>query len=387
MQAPTNGLTTLFGARISGALIAYATSSSSSLLPCEYGYDCVANEAQETHMQRAHFGGASSVLAVLCLASTGASGRDRILIVGSTTVYPFSTLVAEHFSKSGPFAPPEIHSTSTAEGFKSFCSAADASTPDISNASRPMAEIERASCKRNGVGEIAEIRIGYDSLILASAVTASNFSVTLGDLWRAAAKAVPINGQLVPNPYRTWRDINGELPDRAISLIGPASGHGTRDTFTDLVMEPSCNAALGELHLTSEERQSACSAVRRDGRWVDVDNLELILGKLSSHPEAMGILTFSYLELFHNRIHAAAVNGIAPTRATIPQGTYPLSRPLYIYINEDHLKTTTGLADYAAEFVSFCAAGAHGYLVDEGLVPLPMPELLRQRSEIARLQR
>ncbi|PWT80320.1 MAG: phosphate ABC transporter substrate-binding protein [Acidobacteria bacterium] len=338
-------------------------------------------------MKRVQVVPAFSVLVALCLASTNLSARDRILIVGSTTVYPFSTLVAHHFSKSGPFPPPEIHSSSTAEGFKLFCSAADAGTPDISNASRPMAEIERASCKRNGVREIAEIRIGYDSLILASTVTASNFSVTLGELWRAAAKAVPVDGKLVPNPYRSWRDINGELPDRAIRLIGPASGHGTRDTFTDLVMEPNCNAALGGLHLSSEERQSACAAVRQDGRWMDVDNLELILGKLASHPEAMGILTFSYLELFKNRIHAARINGIAPSLATIPQGTYPLSRPLYIYVNEDHLKTTTGLADYAAEFVSFCAAGAHGYLVDEGLVPLPMPELLRQRSEIARLQR
>jgi phosphate transport system substrate-binding protein len=247
--------------------------------------------------------------------------------------------------------------------------------------------VERASCGKNGVRRIAEIRIGYDSLILANALTTSNFNVTLGELWRAAAKAVPIDGRLVPNPYRTWRDIDGELPDRPISLIGPGSGHGTRDAFVDLVMEPSCNAALGGLHLSAEERQSACATFRQDGRWVDVDNLELILGKLASHPEAMGILTFSYLELFQNRIHAATVNGIAPSRATIPQRTYPLSRPLYIYVNEDHLKTTTGLADYAAEFVSFCAVGAHGYLADEGLVPLPMPELLRQRSEVARLQR
>jgi phosphate transport system substrate-binding protein len=136
-----------------------------------------------------------------------------------------------------------------------------------------------------------------------------------------------------------------------------------------------------------EDAKAACMTVRRDGRWIDVDNLELILGKLASRPDAVGILTFSYLEQFQNRIHAAPVDGIAPSRTTIPQGSYPLSRPLYIYVNEDHLKTTTALADYAAEFLSLCAAGAHGYLADEGLVPLPVPELLRQRTAVARLQR
>jgi phosphate transport system substrate-binding protein len=330
---------------------------------------------------------AAIMLTLLCLATTYSGARDRILIVGSTTVYPFSTLVAEHFSKSGPFPPPVVRSTSTAEGFKLFCSAGGPDTPDISNASRPITETERASCIRNGVRHVVSIRIGYDSLILANAANAANFNVTLGQLWRAAAQAVPINGRLLPNPYRTWRDIDGTLPDRAITLIGPGPGHGTRDAFVELVMEPSCKAALVGLDLRSEERQAACVTVRRDGRWIDINNLELILGKLASRPEAVGILTFSYLEQFQNRIRAASVDGIAPSRTTIPQGSYPLSRPLYIYVNEDHLKTTTALADYAAEFLSLCAAGAHGYLADEGLVPLPMPELLRQRTVAAQLQR
>lgn len=326
------------------------------------------------------------VWSAFCLGVTTSGARDRILIVGSTTVYPFSMLVAEHFSKSGPFPPPIVRSTGTAEGFKSFCSGGT-DTPDISNASRPITETERVSCRRNGVRNLAEIRIGYDSLILAHAATAATFNVTLGQLWRAAAQAVPINGRLLPNPYRTWREIDGTLPDRPITLMGPSPGHGTRDVFMELVMEPSCKAALAGLDLPSEQVQAACVTVRDDGRWIEVDNLELILGKLASRPEAVGILTFPYLEQFQNRIRASSVDGIAPSRATIPQGSYPLSRPLYIYINEDHLKTTTALADYAAEFLSFCAAGAHGYLADEGLVPLPTSELLRQRKAVARLQR
>jgi phosphate transport system substrate-binding protein len=329
------------------------------------------------------------LLAIMCIASTPSEGgaRGEITVVGSSTVYPFSAIVAEHFAKSGPFPTPVVRSTSTSEGFRLFCAGASTETPDVSNASRPISDAERAFCVQNGVREIAEIRIGYDSLILANALKVATFNVTLDQLWRAAAEFVPIEGRLIPNPYRNWQDIDPALPARPIHLIGPANGHGTRDAFVELVMEPSCKAALAKLSIHSEEQQATCAAVRKDGRWTDVDNVELILGKLASNPGATGILTYSYLEQFQNRIHVQTVNGIAPSRATIPLGTYPLSRPLFIYVKEAHLKTTTGLADYAAEFLSFCAAGAHGYLPDEGLVPLPMPELLAQRAAVARLQR
>ncbi len=324
-----------------------------------------------------------TLVSPLCEGET----RDRITIVGSSTVYPFSALVAEHFAKSGPFPAPVVRSGSTAEGFRLFCAGVGSDTPDVSNASRPISEAERSNCIENGVREIAEIRIGYDSLVLANSLKVATFNVTLDQLWRAAAEVVPINGRLIRNPYHNWQDIDPALPARPIELIGPAPGHGTRDSFVELVMEPSCKAVLAESPVHSEEPRATCTTVRKDGRWTDVDNLELILGRLASNPGATGILTYSYLEQFQNRIHAATINGITPSRGTIPSGTYPLARPLFIYVKEAHLKTTTGLADYAGEFLSFCAAGAHGYLPDEGLVPLPMPELLRQRAAVARLQR
>jgi phosphate transport system substrate-binding protein len=308
---------------------------------------------------------------------------DRITIVGSSTVFPFSALVAEHFARSGPFPAPTVSATSTAEGFRLFCAGIAVGTPDVSNASRPISSAERANCVRNGVRDIAEVRIGYDSLILAHSLKMPTFNVTLAQLWRAAAAIVPVDGHLISNPYRSWHDIDPALPDRPIQLIGPAPGHGTRDAFAELVMEPSCRAVLSE----SLVQQATCNAVRKDGRWTDVDNVELILGKLAGNAGALGILTYPYLEQFRNRIDAAPVNGIVPSRATIPSGAYPLARPLFIYVKEAHLKTTTGLADYAAEFLSFCAAGAHGYLPEEGLVPLPMAELLSQRAAVARLQR
>jgi phosphate transport system substrate-binding protein len=323
----------------------------------------------------------------LAAAPSYADSRDQIIIVGSSTVYPFSAIVAEHFAKSGPFQRPTVQETSTRDGFRLFCAGSGADTPDIGNASRPMTVPERADCATNGVRRITEVRIGYDSLILVNLAGTARFAVTLDQLWRAVAKVVPINGALVPNPYRNWHDIAAELPDRAIKLFGPAAGHGTRDAFIELVMDPRCKASAPGSKLAPEERELACDAVRGDGRWTDVANLELILGKLAGNPQALGILTYSYLEQFRNRIQAMTIDGVVPSRATIPTGTYPISRPLFMYVKDAHLKTTTGLADYAAEFLSFCAAGAHGYLSDEGLVPMPASELLIQHGIVARLAR
>jgi phosphate transport system substrate-binding protein len=316
---------------------------------------------------------------------TVGSPRDQITVVGSSTIYPFSNIVGYHFAKSGPFKTPKISSSSTGDGFRMFCSGAD--SPDIATASRRMLPSERAACTAIGVKRITEIQIGFDSLVLAGITGRPPFDVTLDQFWRAVAKFVPVNGAFAPNPNRNWRDIAPSLPDQPIILFGPAPGHGTREALLSLVMEPSCIASEAGSKLSSDQRLEICGAVRDDGRWSDVENLELILGKIASNPEAMGILTYSFLEQFPHRIRAAMVNGVAPTQANISSAIYPISRPLFIYVNDDHLPISTGLADFAAEFVSLCAAGADGYLLDEGLVPLPMPELLRQRKIVARLQR
>jgi len=329
--------------------------------------------------------------AVLCAvvswgAASAAAARDQIIVVGSSTVYPFSTLVADHFAKSGPFKTPIVRASSTSDGFHLFCGNG-AEAPDITAASRSISPSERAACAAAGVRRITEIRIGYDSLILAGIAGRAEFNITLDQLWRAVAKFVPVNGAFAPNPYRNWHDIAPTLPDQPIELLGPAPGHGTRDALVSIVMEPRCLASEAGSKLLSGQREAMCEAIRDDGRWTDVENLELILGKIASNPRAMGVMTYSYLEQFSHRIRAATVDGIAPTRTNISSGIYPISRPLFLYVNDEHLPRTDGLADYAAEFVSLCASGADGYLLDEGLVPMQMPELLRQRRIVSRLQR
>jgi phosphate transport system substrate-binding protein len=329
--------------------------------------------------------------ALLCVASwalsSAGAAHDQIVIVGSSTVYPFSALVADHFAKSGPFKMPSVRASSTSDGFQLLCGGMGEESPDIVAASRSIAASERSACETAGVRHITEIRIGYDSLILAGNASRPAFNVTLDQFWRAVAKFVPINGAFVANPYRNWRDIAATLPDQPIVLLGPVAGHGTRDALVSLVMEPSCAASEPGSKLSAQQRERICGAIRDDGRWTDVENLELILGKVASNPLALGLMTYSYLEQFPYRIRAASVNGAAPTRVNISSGVYPIARPLFIYVNDQHLEATDGLADYAAEFVSLCAAGANGYLLEEGLVPLPMRELLRQRKIVARLQR
>jgi phosphate transport system substrate-binding protein len=328
---------------------------------------------------------AISCVLILCGVPSDAQSRDQIVVVGSSTIYPFSVLVADHFAKSGPFATPSVESSSTTEGFRAFC--AGTAAPDIAAASRRMASDERHACAAMGVRNIIEIQIGYDGLILAGAAGHTGFNITLDQFWRAVAKYVPVNGSFTANPYRNWRDIASTLPDRPIQLWGPAPGQGVRDALVSLVVEPNCISSAAAAKLPDDRRNAVCTAIRDDGRWTDVENIELILGKIASHPQTMGILTYSYLEQFPKRIVAATVNDIPPTRTNIESGVYSVSSPLFIYVNGDHLTSTTGLADYAAEFVSLCAAGANGYLLDEGLVPLPIQSLLKQRKIIARLPR
>jgi phosphate transport system substrate-binding protein len=317
--------------------------------------------------------------------SSAAEARDHIIVVGSSTVFPFSALVAEHFARSGPFPPPSVSASSTADGFRLFCAGPGIDTADISNASRRISPAERAACAQSGVKQMAEIRIGYDSLILANSVGADSLNLTLGQLWLAVADRVPVGGRLIPNPYTNWSDIDPKLPRKRITLLGPSVGHGTRDAFVELVMEPSCKVALAGMAVAPEERAAACARVRGDGHWIDVENIELSLGRLASNRDAIGILTYPYLEQFANRIHAGKIDGVEPSVTSISTGAYPMSRPLFIYVKQSHLKSILGLADFATEFLSLCAAGTHGYLADEGLVPLPGAELLRQRAIVAAL--
>lgn len=309
------------------------------------------------------------------------SGRDRISIVGSSTVYPFSSAAAEAFGKDGRHKTPIVESTGTGGGFKLFCTGVGSDSPDINDASRPITDGERNTCAQNGVAKVDEFRIGYDGIILAGVAKSKTFNITLRQLWLAAARLVPVNGNWVPNPYRRWSDIDATLPRKQIILYGPAPNHGTRDAFVELVMEPSCTKSAEYASLAKDVQKKTCQVVRDDGAWIDVsEDYGLIMGKLAADANAMAIFTFSYLDQNRGKIRASTVDGVAPSLSTISSGKYPISRPLFIYVKHAHVGAIPGLAEFVQAFVSSKAAGADGYLADKGLIPMPAKELATQQA-------
>jgi len=323
-------------------------------------------------------------LSLLAAGDAVAASRDQIKIVGSSTVFPFSTTVAERFGKGGKFKAPVVESTGTGGGFKIFCAGTGVDTPDINDASRPITDGERALCAKNGVKAIDEFTIGYDGIILASGSKDAIFNVSLEQLWRATAKTVPVRGKLIDNPYKRWNEIDPKLPNLPILIFGPAPNHGTRDAFVELVMDPVCKKAPEVAALGADAQKKVCAIIREDQVWIDVsEDYGLVMGKLASNPKAMAIFTFSYLDQNRNKIHAATVGGVTASLETIASGQYPVSRPLFIYVKRAHVNDIPGVAEFVAEYLSDRAAGGDGYLADKGLIPLPKPALLKQRAALA----
>jgi phosphate transport system substrate-binding protein len=308
-------------------------------------------------------------------------GRDSISIVGSSTVYPFSTVVAEQFGKGGKFKTPKVESTGTGGGFKLFCEGVGVQHPDIANASRAIKKSEFDNCVKNGVTDIAEVKIGFDGIVLAySKKSKASFNLTLKELYLALAKRVPDpkapeSETLVENPYKTWNEINPKLPKAKIEVLGPPPTSGTRDAFAELALEGGCQSFAwlkGKKDSDKEFFKNVCMTVRQDGAYVEAgENDNLILQKLGANPAALGIFGYSYLEQNMDKVKAAEIDGQVPTYENIADGKYPISRPLFFYVKKAHIGMIPGIAEYVAEFASEKAWGSEGYLADKGLIPLP----------------
>jgi phosphate transport system substrate-binding protein len=233
---------------------------------------------------------------------------------------------------------------------------------------------------------VLTLRVGYDGIVIAAARGAVHFDLTREQIYRAVAKSVAVNGHLVANPYRRWSDLAAGLPDRPILIFGPAPNHGTRDALTALAMVPACERVPEARALPANERQAACQAVREDGAWIDVPgDYGAVLAKLAADPRAVAVLPFSYLDRNRDRLQAASIDGIAPTLQSIGGWTYPLARPLFLYVKQAHVGVVPGLVEFVAEFLSDRAIGPDGYLVERGLAPLPKAWLHVERSRAATL--
>jgi phosphate transport system substrate-binding protein len=317
------------------------------------------------------------------------SGRDYITIVGSSTVYPFTTTVAEAFGKGGKFKTPKVESTGTGGGFKLFCQGVGVQNPDVTNASRAIKPSELSSCVKAGVKEIVELKVGYDGIVLAQSNKGKPLKITRREIYLALAKSVPdpTNVQaLVANPYKTWNQINKAFPADKIEVLGPPPTSGTRDAFLELVMESGCQTFIWikALKDVDEARfKRVCDSIREDGSYVEAgENDNLIVQKLESNAKAFGIFGYSFLEENISQVRGSTIDGIAPTFENIASGKYPVSRPLFVYVKKAHLGVIPGLREFVAEYTSDRSMGSEGYLADKGLVPLSPSELAKVRGAV-----
>ena len=321
------------------------------------------------------------VAGVLVLASAVSSvamaGRSYISIVGSSTVYPFSTVVAERFGKSSSYRTPKVEATGSGGGLKLFCAGVGENTPDITNASRRIKSSELALCKENGVTDIVEVMIGFDGIVIANAVTEARLTLSRRDIFLALAKMVPNpdgSRTLIDNPYKNWSDVNPALPAKPIRVMGPPPTSGTRDAFVELAMEGGCARfeMIKAMKKSDGHRYKAlCHGIREDGAYIEAgENDNLIVQKLASNPDAVGIFGFSFLEQNEDKVQGAAVDGQVPTFDAIADGSYPVSRSLYFYVKKAHVGVIPGIREYLGEFMSERAIGEDGYLADKGMIPM-----------------
>jgi len=334
---------------------------------------------------------AATVILVASPDSNAQAARDSITIVGSSTVYPFTTTVAEQFGRQGQFKTPKVESTGTGGGIKLFCNGVGPQFPDIANASRRIRPAELQTCAQNGVKDVVEIKVGYDGIVIAENKSGASLNLTRKDVYLALAKNIPDPANpmsMIPN--NTWKEVNKSLPATKIEVLGPPPTSGTRDSFVEMYMEAGCRTYkwLDEARTLDEPSfKRKCDTIREDGHYIEAgENDNLIVQKLSTNPTAVGIFGYSFLAENKDKLQGAVVDGVSPTFDTIASGKYPASRPLFIYVKKQHVSLIRGIPEFIAEYTSEKALGEDGYLADKGLIPPDKAEINKIRTDAKALK-
>lgn len=322
---------------------------------------------------------------VAVFAVTSVAEAREIRIVGSSTVYPFTTIVGESFAAEGNTAPV-IESTGTGGGMKLFCAGVGESHPDFTNASRAIKSSEVEKCKANGITPL-EMKVGYDGIVFANSKEGASFEVTPLELYLALAKDIPqADGTLKENTYTNWNEINPNFPNQKIEVLGPPPSSGTRDAWVELVMEKGCKTFDWVKALKKQDKKKykgICHGIREDGAFVEAgENDNLIIQKLANNPDAFGIFGYSFLDQNTDVIKGTVIGGVAPTFESIADGSYPASRGLYVYAKKEHMGKIEGMIEFMELYLSDDMAGADGSLGDAGLIPLPQKELDTVRQNV-----
>ncbi len=311
------------------------------------------------------------------VAATSASARDEIRVVGSSTVFPFSTAVAEQFGKKTDFETPVVESTGSGGGLKLFCSGVGVDHPDVANSSRRMKQKEYDLCQANGVTDIIEVKIGFDGIVIGNAIDSPSFDLSRKDLYRALAKETAQYGRITANSFKTWNEVNPSMPPLPIEVLGPPPTSGTRDAFEELAIHK------GAHQFGLEKADAKKVEIRDDGAYIESgENDNLIVSKLEADPKKLGIFGFSFLDQNADRIKGSKIEGVEPTFENIASGEYPVSRSLWVYVKKAHIGVIPGIEEYMAEFLDDAAIGEDGYAVEKGLIPLEDSELETYQSAV-----
>lgn len=322
---------------------------------------------------RVHFIASAAALALVgTTIMVVAQARDQIRIVGSSTVFPYAQAVSEEFTNLTGLPAPVVESTGTGGGMQIFCGGVGVGYPDITGASRAMKQSEYDLCVTNGVTNITEVLIGFDGLSIAHSFDGPEFNLTKAQLYLALAAEVPVDGEIVDNPFSRWSQIDVSLPDVEITVFGPPPTSGTRDAFVELVMVEGCQTFETVVALDNDRFDEVCERMRQDGPFIEAgENDNLIVQRLGADENALGIFGYSFLFENQDSLKAVPVDGVLPNEETIADGSYGISRPLFFYVKNAHRGVILGLQEFVEEYVSEAAFGPGGYLTGRGLIPLP----------------
>lgn len=318
----------------------------------------------------------TAIAAIALVSAMPAFARDQIKIVGSSTVFPYTQAVAEEYSTKTGKPAPVVESTGTGGGFKAFCAGVGEDFPDITGASRAIKDSEVELCAKNGVTDITEALLGYDGLSIAvSRKNEADWNLTEEQIFKALAAELPDGkGGFIANPNKTWADVDASLPAVNIVAFGPPPTSGTRDAFVELVMHDGCKKLPGmeELKKSNEDKwKDVCSRMRQDGPFVEAgENDNLIVQRLEADPNSVGIFGYSFLYENEDKLKDVKINGVEANPDTIADGTYPVARPLFIYVKNAHRDVIPGIKEFLGEYMSEAALGPDGYLAERGLTPL-----------------
>lgn len=313
------------------------------------------------------FSAMSLMFALFLCSPVQAREGDQISIVGSSTVFPFATVVAERFGKNTDYRSPVIESTGSGGGMKLFCAGIGMEHPDITNASRAIKSSEAEKCEKNGITPI-ERMIGYDGITFSNSNKAMQYKITKEDIFKAVSAKVMSNGKLVPNGYKKWSDINPELPSVKIDVLAPPPSSGTRDAFVELVLHSVCKKIYKMPKKGADGYKKNCSALREDGHVTEAgENDNLIIEKLNADQNRFGIFGYSFLDQNKDKVQGSVIGGVEPSMETIADGSYKVSRPLFYYIKKEHMGVVPGIEEYDAMFKSLSISG--GPLEAIGLIP------------------